>query len=399
MANIQINMLGKFDIIVDDNSILSVLGNSSKSILLLKYLILSKNKPITSDHLIEMFWSESENSANPANALKTMISRLRANLVKATPDFKNCILAEKRSYSWNPDIKCGVDVFQFEKLCEEIKGFESLTDEARGKCVAAVRLYGGDLAHAAVEEDWILSRSVYLHHLYLKMIYKYIKLLKKEADYDSIIHICRVALDIDTFDETLNMELMSVLNQGGENKAALMQYRHINSVYHKYLGVEPSEKMVNFYKALLKTHLAAEADIHAIRKNLKYTDEKHARAFVCDYSIFKDIYHLHARNMDRQKHKMFLCLTNINPLHPEDDHLEPMLLEKTMKNLLGILMKCLRKGDTISRYSPSQYVILFPMLSYTNGQDIMHRIRTVFYKQCPENLVKISFQFEDVNQE
>ncbi|MCL2034205.1 MAG: winged helix-turn-helix domain-containing protein [Oscillospiraceae bacterium] len=397
MADIRINMLGKFDIIVDGNSILPALGNSSKSILLLKYLILNRNKPVSSDDLIDIFWSESENSANPANALKTMVSRLRTNLTKASPGFKDCILAENRSYAWNPDIKCDVDVFIFEDLCGEIKNFDALTDETRAKCNEALYLYGDDLAHAAIEEDWILARSLYLHHLYMKMVYKFVELLRLEADYDAVIQVCRIALDVDTFDETLNMELMNALNQGGDKKAALLQYSHLSSVYQKYLGVEPSEKMAKFYKTLLKTHLASEADIHAIIKSLKSQDDNHNSAFVCNYPIFKDIYHLNTRNMGRQKNKMFLCLASLSSLNPEIENLDPMMLENTMKILLSVLIKCLRKGDTISRYSPSQYVVLLPMMNYANGQIIMHRIRSIFYKQCSENLVRISFQFEEID--
>ena len=233
MNPIYVTMLGRFDILVEGNSALSYLNNSSKSILLLKYFLLNRNKPIAVADLIGIFWSEPDKSTNPESALKTMISRIRSSLAKASPLLKNCILSEKKSYMWNPDVDCTIDAFLFEELYKELQEESGFDEDIRGKYIQVLNLYGGDLAYSSVDEDWIVSRSMYLHHLYLRTVYRFIELLKTEHDYEMIIHVCRIALDIDTFDETLNLELMNALKQGGQNSAALMQYRHITSAYYK----------------------------------------------------------------------------------------------------------------------------------------------------------------------
>lgn len=395
MNAINIVILGKFDIIVHGNSALTYLGNSSKSILLLKYLILNKGKPVSIYDLIDVFWSENEKSINPESALKTMVSRIRSSLAKASPLLKDCILCEGKSYSWNPSIECDVDVFIFEDLCNTLQNETVFDENVREKYLLILNLYGGDLSYSTANEDWLVSRSLYLHHLYLQAVYRFIGFLKEIEEFETIIHVCRIALDIDTFDEQLNLALMNAHKVVGHNNAALMQYRHITSAYYKYLGVEPSEKMLDFYKDLIKADLATETDINSIRQDLKKVQESDGGAFTCDYSIFKDIYQLQLRNMERQKSRMFLSLLSIS--QSMDAPLEPLVLDGIMRELLEILKECLRKGDTIARYSSSQYALLLPMINYTNGHIVINRIKTMFYQKYQDNAIKLNFQFSSID--
>lgn len=391
MDEIYVTMLGRFDIFVDGNSALTYLSNSSKSTLLLKFFLLNSGKSIMISDLIDMFWSEPEKSVNPESALKTMVSRIRFSLAKVSPLLKNCILSEKKSYMWNPNVRCTVDVFRFEELYTELQEEKNFDETVREKYIQLLKLYGGDLSYSTSDEEWIVGRSMYLHHLYLKTVYKFINLLKTEQDYETIIHVCRIALDIDTFDEQLNLELMNALREGGQTGAALMQYRHVTSAYYKYLGVEPSEKILSFCKDLIRADLQTEADINSIRQDLKNVNDTDNGAFICDYSIFKDIYQLQLRSLERQHNKMFLALITVS--RSLNESLEPLLLDGIMRELLIILQKCLRKGDTIARYSPTQYAILLPMVNYSSGHIVINRVRKMFYKKYSDNNYKISFQF------
>jgi len=387
---IQVQMLGRFDIIADGDSVLYYLGNSAKSIQLIKFLILKKGAPILSSDLIDIFWSEVEKCSNPENALKTMVSRIRSNLCRADPSFKNCIVSDNKAYFWNPEIICEVDVFAFEALYEELREVKILDADTRSKFVQALSMYTGDLAYTSSGADWIVSHSLYLRQLYFKTVYHFIDLLKDLNDLEMIVHTCRAALDIDTFDEQLNLEMMTALKNGGQNHAALLQYRHITSVYYKYLGVEPSEKLLGFYKNLIKSELAEITDINIIQSDLKNINSGDG-AYVCDYSIFKDIYLLQLRNIERQENKMFLALITIS--RSVEDPLHPIQLDVVMRDLMEILQKCLRKGDMLSRYSPSQFAILLPAVNYQNGNKVTNRIKSMFYKQYTDNSVRIAIQY------
>lgn len=389
MEPISVTMLGRFDIFADGKSALAYLGNAAKSTLLLKYILLNRGKPLATAELISIFWAEPDKSANPENALKTMISRIRSGLAKASPRLKGCILSEKKSYTWNPALECVIDVFRFEELARQLVEAEQLDEKTRKKYIQALSLYGGDLAYPSADEDWIVSRSLYLHHLYLKVVSRFIELLKADLDFETVIHACRIALEFDAFDESLNLELMNALKESGQGNEALMQYRHITSAYYKYLGIEPSERLMHFYRSLIKADLSAEADIAIIRQGLRDGAGEESAAFVCDYSIFRDIYQLQLRNLERQKNRIFLSLITVSGL-PDPD---PPVLDSVMRELLEILKTCLRKGDTIARYSTTQYAVLLPMVNHFGGQIVMNRIEKMFYKKYADSGVGIHIQF------
>jgi DNA-binding SARP family transcriptional activator len=391
MSEIFVTMLGHFDIFVEGSSALSGLAGSSKSMLVLKFLLLSRGKSIPVSDLLGMFWSEPEKSANPESALKTMISRIRFALAAASPLLKNCILSENKAYMWNPEIDCEIDVFLFEQLSKELEENETLTPAVRGDYMRAISLYGGDLSSAAMDADWIVSRSMYLHHLYLRLCYRFIALLKEADDYGAVIHVCRIALDVDAFDETLNLEMMNALAESGQNASALVQYRHVSDAYQKYLGTGPSERIQDFYKNLLKAALKQEADLQSIRQELKKECGADSGAFICDYSIFRDIYELLCRNLERQDDKMFLALVTVSPTLAEE--FEPLVLDGVMRDLLGILRSHLRRGDVVARYSAHQYAALLPMAGNANGSIVFDRIEKAFYQRHSSNLSKIAFQF------
>ena len=388
MATVKVTMLGKFDVLADGNSVLPSLSNSIKSTQLLKYFLMDPAKTHSVSDLINTFWSEPDKSTNPESALKTMISRIRTSLSNVDPSLKNCILSQKKAYVWNPDIECITDVAQFESICEILEGSnETLCDKEH--FLAAMNLYGGDLVYGSMDEDWLLARSMFLHHRYLKMVGRFICFLRESKDYEMIIQVCRVALDIDVFDETLNLELMQALKESGQSSVALLQYRSVTSSYYKYLGIEPTERIAKFYRDLIKTDLAAETDINSIRQELK-KGEYASGAFICDYSVFKDIYQLQLRNIERQQNKMFLAMVSINL--PPESIVGPLEMDAAMRLLLEVLEQCLRKGDTIARYSSTQYAILLPMINYASGQVVINRVKQLYYKMSLDKNVSISFQ-------
>jgi DNA-binding SARP family transcriptional activator len=396
MNQITVVMLGKFDIIVEGRSALPQISNSHKSILLLKHLILNRGKAIPIASLIEIFWAEAEKSVNPENALKTMVSRIRSNLAKVNPDLKNCIQAENRSYMWSTEAPCDVDVFRFEEMCESVKECDTLGESVREVYTHIIDIYGGDLSYSNTDEEWIVSRSLCLHHLYLQTVYKFIDMLKAEQDNEMVIHVCRIALDIDAFDERLNLELMTALKDSGQSNAALTQYKYVTSAYYKYLGIEPTEGIQSFYRNLVRSHQSSESDLQTIRTELLNSDSGETGAFICEYSIFKDIYQLQLRNIGRQENKMFLALLSVE--NTVEEYFDPLIQDTVMRRLLAILKDCLRRGDTISRFSSSQYAILLPMMYYSNGYIVINRIKKQFYKIYPDNSIKLIFHFGSLDQ-
>lgn len=388
MEKIYIYMLGGFEIIVNNTKVIEQLGNSKKRVTLLEYLLLNKDKPAYNYALIDILWGDEE-GANPESALKTLVSRLRSGLAEYSSALGNCILTDKGSYRWNPALDCEIDVYEFEHLCGVLAEVSEFTPAVKEKFMRVITLYKGDLLPNSSLQDWVVSRSIYLHNVYLKTIHRFIAFLKAENDLETVVEVCRAALDVDIFDETLHLELMSALVKSGRNNAALVQYKCATNLYYKHLGVEPSEKLIDFYKELIKADLAAETDINTIRKELEDSADT-SGAFVCDYSIFKDIYKLQLRNLERLGCPIFIALVTMDNYLSMDS--DPLELEKIMNDLLDTLQAVLRKGDTVARYSSTQYALILPNLTAENGNIVLDRIRWSFYKKYVNSSVRLTFQ-------
>jgi GGDEF domain-containing protein len=60
--------------------------------------------------------------------------------------------------------------------------------------------------------------------------------------------------------------------------------------------------------------------------------------------------------------------------------------------LLQILKASLRRGDTVSRYSPSQYAVLLPTQSHENGRIAMERVKQSFYRDGSNTQFLINYR-------
>ncbi|MGI6579187.1 MAG: AfsR/SARP family transcriptional regulator [Saccharofermentanales bacterium] len=374
MKNLEINVFGELRILVDDVDISQTIWSSKKKTALLEILILNRQRPMSVSRLAEMIWGEDE-EINAENALKTLISRLRKDLEEN--GLPGAIVTIPGGYMWNPDLPAKIDVFRMEDLCNTLSDAESLDPDVRDQFEELLQLYTDDLLTNSSLSKWITPKSVYYHDLYLKTVYRYIELLNKEKEYGDVIRVCKIALDIDAFYSVLNLELMSALLNTGKNKEALEQYQNTTNLQYTHLGLKPSDEILNFYKELIKGEKSSEAEIEEICEELR-NGRPEAGAFVCEYAIFNDIYHLQMRNLKRLDTSMFLALVDVHRM--DNRQMEALELKQVMARTLDLLQENLRQGDTISRYSPLQYVILLPSVPNAKmGRMVVERLKRLFY--------------------
>ena len=392
---VKVYMLGRFEIITNGIEVIRRLGTSRKRIILLEYLILNRDRPVLTKELLDLLWP-GDNSLNPESALKTLVSRLRATLADYSPDLVDCIITERGGYRWNPALSCEIDVSTFEEACNNVLKADEATPEARAEAAKFMDLYAGELLPDSSMDAWVIPHSVTLHNLYLKTVRHYAALLKKEDAYDEIVDVCRLALDVDPFDAMLNLELMTALLKVGRNDEALALYDYAAELHYNHLSFQPPEGMLAFYDELLKIDAAAEEDVESIRSML-CTNDIRPGAFVCDYAIFKDVYQLHMRSLSRLGATMFVALITLSHVGSEPE--DKLMSDKLMRLLQNALQTNLRRGDTISRYSPTQYVVLLPSVNYTTGRIPLERVKKAFYKMYSNPSFVLSYRLAPVTPE
>ncbi|MEA4896974.1 MAG: BTAD domain-containing putative transcriptional regulator [Eubacteriales bacterium] len=385
---IRIQMMGEFAIYIGEQKMDQLVSKSRKGVALMQYLILHRNEPVPNYRLLETLWTNDQ-SSNPENALKTLVSRMRAVLNRANEGLGGCIVAERGAYRWQCMEGMSIDAYEIDELFSQLGGVTELTPEAQERYNRVIKLYAGDLLQGGEQTDWALARAVSLHNQYLVTVHKYVELLKAGEQYDEMINVCRAALDVDAFDEQLHLELMGALTKAKRNNEALLQYKHVTNLHFRYLGVQPPAAIQEFYKQIVQAGKTLDFNLDTIRNELREHGEVHG-AFVCEYAVFKEIFNLQMRNLERLGSTMFLGLIMISSV--SGGAMNPLKQNDIMQGLLEILKANLRKGDTITHFSPTLYALLLPTVNYTTGNMVMERVKRFFYRRYPNSSIMFSYR-------
>ena len=374
MGKVEINAFGKLSVMVDGKDITKKISASKKKMALLECLVINGNKLVPVGRLVEVLWGEEEN-INMENTLKTLVSRLRKDLEEG--GLRQAIITKPGAYMWNPELIGEIDIYQMEELCAAVAGVWELDAKSEERFEEILYLYTDDLLVNSSLDTWIAPRSYYYHELYMKTTYRYLELLNRQKRYGDVIRVCKTALEIDVFDSMLNLELMTALLKMGKSKEALTQYQNTTNLHYTHLGLKPSNEILDFYKELIKGEKDTAADIEEICRELT-TGGGNGGAFICEYAIFKDIYHLQMRNLKRLGTVMYLVLVSVHRM--DNRQIEALEMTQVMDRLLEALKESLRRGDTVARYSPLQYVVLLPSITHNHmGRAVIERVKSLFY--------------------
>lgn len=395
MDIVRIQMMDSFTIFINEKSAEYLTGKSKKGAALMQYLILNRGQPVPNYRLLATMWSD-EGGSNPENALKTLISRFRTLLNQVSPDLGSCIVADRGAYHWQCLPGMTVDVYELEDIFEKLSTLKNDPEQRKVLYQRMLTLYKGDLLQHSEQNDWVISLATGMHNKFMSAVYSYIDLLKSENNYHEIANVCRTALDVDNFDDRLHMELMTALINTNRTNEALIQYKHVTHINYRYLGVQPSKEMQEFYKQIVRSGKTLDFNLESIRTELRESGVQRG-AFVCEYAVFKEIYNLQMRNLERLGSTMFLCVIMVgNPDEPITDSIKQ---DNIMNGLLEILCKNLRKGDTITHFSPTIFALLLPTVNYTTGNMVMERIKRLFYLRYPNSNIPFNYRVGPLSSE
>lgn len=392
---IEVSLLGKFEFLVNGKNAEPLLSASRKGSQMLLHLLLNQGRPVSSTSLYELLWPN-ETSSNPESALKTLISRTRSTLADFDPCLRGCISTDHGAYRWNAELDARVDVFVFENASKMILNADEANEDVYTALHQTLTVYGGDLIGGNEEDNWFIARRAFYHSLFLQTVEHALSLLRAKGEFEQIVRVCRAALDVDAFEEALHTSLMEALVKTNRNSEAMAQYRHLNNLHNSFLGTQPSENLQGYYELLGRTEQSLTNDLNTVRRHLT-EHENPPGAFVCDYSILRDVYQLQMRNLERFGVSIYVALIMLTPVsQPPVDALEQ---DRVMHQLLSTMISCLRKGDTIARYSPSQFVLLLPSVNASTGKIVVNRIRNAYYNGQVNPALAFSYKLLPVKDE
>ena len=393
VKRVAVTMLGGFRIRVDGNVLTDEINRSQKLWNVLCYLIAHRERTVPQSEFIELFWPE-ENSANPTNALKTLLYRVRSLLEPLFWEGLEPILSQRGAYAWNPAIACEMDVDRFELLCRRAQDTALPAQKRMALYEEAAEVYRGDYLPKLANQMWVVPISAHYHTLYLEAVKEYADLLEHAEKFEAMAELCTRASQLDPLDESLHTLIVRALLRQGKDSAALSHYEKATDLLYRNLGVRPSEELRALYREIMDVEERLETNLEVIQANLREAAQRPG-AFVCEYGFFKEAYRLEARRSARSGACVHIALITVSL---PDGGVPPLgVLNTTMDQLLEVLVHNLRRGDVVSKYSGAQYVVMLPAANFEDSTMVVERIVNAFYRQHRRNFLKITYRIRELS--
>ena len=388
---VSVSLLGGLRLQVGSAILTDEINRSQKLWSVLSYLLIHRDRAIPQSEFIEVFWPD-DHSANPANALKTLLYRIRAMLEPLFGSDAQPILSQWGAYSWNRELPCELDVDQFEELCRRANAARGQTERIALRR-QAIALYHGDFLPKLNAQLWIVPLQTHYHDLYLAAVKDLAGLLEQTGCFEEMSELCAAAIGLDQLDEQLHIQYIRALMRQGKSAAALTHYAETTDLLYRNLDVRPSEELRSLYSELMKSEQALETDLGVIQTDLRESEARPG-AFVCDYGFFREIYRLEARRCQRDGTCVHIALLTIALPGGGVPALD--LLGEAMDRLRDVLVDNLRRGDVVSKYSGAQFVIMLPSANLEDSGMVLERISAAFTRQRRYTLFKLSYKIREL---
>lgn len=385
---LQVQMLGQFTLRYGDRTISDSDDRSRRVWSLLAYMLYNHGRSFAQEELIHLYWSNSEKSADPGNALKSIFHRIRTALDKLQPGLGRLLIRRKAGrYFWNNIMPLSLDIEDFEAHFHAAEAAGD--DDVRlAEYQAALALYAGDPLPRMTDEIWTIPIVAYYHSLYTRAAAGAIELLEKQERTAEAVALCRRAIHIEPYQEDLYEHLMRGLLRTGDMKGAMSVYEEMSEQLFAHFGVMPSETLRTLYRQATRTVNDRTLTMDEVCSQLA-EPAPHGGAMVCEYDFFKILYRAEARSIARNGHSANICLLSVSG--KDGEMLARRSLDPAMNNLQVLVQNNLRRGDAIARCSISQYIILLPQANYENSRMVADRLVSAFYRRYPHSPARLRY--------
>ena len=365
--------------------------HSDKLMKLLVYIILYRDKQLSKEEMIDLFWEDE--SKNPAGALKNLMYRLRTVLKEFGEEEYICTYAG--AYQWNPAIAVETDYEEFTELAAQIR---IQTDDRIKKqmCQQAIESYPVKVSEKLVNETWILPRIIWFRSQYMDVIKTLCQIYENGCEWKSLENLCSSALEVDAMEEDIHCWLIRSLYRQKKYDLAMQQYEKVSRMLYDRLGIRETEKLHSVFMDMMSEGEGYAVNMKDLLEEVR-EPEIPKGVFFCDYQIFRQIYRVEARRLKRMCVSEYILLFTVRRKKRRDISERDTGMAKGMEVLEELLRSSLRVGDVVSRYSLSQYIVLLPMCTYEAGIMVAERIRSVFDRGIGKLQLELQYELEEIS--
>lgn len=376
---IEVQMLGGFGLMYQNREIILGRNSRAKFIQLLQLVWIQGERGIGKEQLMLSLY-ERENLSNSTNSFNNLMYQMRRQMVRAGLPEGDYIIKQEGVYRMDPEIPVKIDALEFKTLYEKAQEEED-KEKKKEWYHKAITLYRGELLPASAIEISLMAESLQYKKMFSDCVHWLGNDLKEKKDFPAMYRLYAHAAELYPFDDWQVYQIDSLLYQE-EYREAMELYDRTARLYSEEMGLPPSEKMMQCYERMSEKIVYAPNQLAEIEAELNEADgirEKIKGAYYCSYPGFVDLYRILCRNIRRTNVSIYLMLITL--VDYEGKMIQNSEKLKARSNdLKEAIRRSLRKGDTFTRYSLSQYLILLIGVQAKNCESIYRRISMNFKK-------------------
>lgn len=371
VPELKVYMLGSFSMIYGGKPVTFRRGGTTKVLKLLQILLHNSGAKggIPRNQLLEDLYG-SEEVSDAANNLRVTVHRLKKILAESILPEYDYIQIENGIYKWQSPMRTWVDVLEFSR---KVKEGEAETHEAMRFQLfkQACELYRGEFLPELSGEDWVIISSVAYKKQFttaLSGVWEYLMYIQ---DYEKMLEFSSEAVKIYPFDEWQAMKIEALMGLN-RYKEAMDFYEETARMFFEELGISPSDRTMKLFDEMSAKMTSSYQTAGEIEKKLKEKEEK-SGALYLSLPSFRDSYRLLQRILERNGQSAYLMvITMVDTKGRPAESTRKQ--EEYAKVLHNAIQKSLRKGDSFTKYSASQFLILLVGTNRENCRRIFDRI-------------------------
>lgn len=373
---LKVYVLGSFTATYGDKPLSFGKNNQTKAMKLLQFLLYNGGTGIAREKLLEELYGREE-LADVANNLRVTVHRLKKMLTDAGLPPYDYIKIKKGVYQWDSPMETRIDAKVFENIIQDAY---NETDEEQKIVMLkkACHMYNGDLLSDLSGEDWVILEGIRYKNLYTESLKEICQWQMAHGEYEETIRLCTPACLMYPFDEWQAVRIQCYIAMK-RYKEAMQEYEDTSRLFFEELGISPSDKLLEQFEVMSSNMNYNPQEIKQIKERLKEDDEQ-LGAFYCSLPSFRDSYRLVSGILERNGQSAFLMLCSIT-----NGKGQPMENESKLKTLsdelYNAIQHCLRKGDSFTRYSPSQFLSILVGTDKESCQVVFDRIIRYFSRE------------------
>lgn len=371
-GTLSIEMLGSFTLSYEGKEVVLGRTTTAKFVQLLQLIWLQGEKGITKEQLLQSLYDR-DSLHNMNNSFNNLLYQMRRQMVKAGLPEGEYICKKDGVFRFDDTVALQIDAVEFARLIR-LAEQEDEEEQAYAYYSRAFDLYKGELLPGISTELWVTAKSFEYKEQFERCAHWLGEYLQKRKEYHEMYRIYAKASDIYPFDDWQVLQIDALLCLG-EYKEAFILYDKTVRRYSEEMGLPASEQLLKCYDEMSKKITSCPNELSEIEKGLKEKADNRGGygAYFCSYPSFVDVYRILSRSMERNGQSIFLMLCTL--VDYEGKVIQNQEKLKRRSEVLGqAIGQALRRGDTYTKYSNSQYLILLVGTNQENCTLVYRRI-------------------------